>query len=301
MKRMNLMVGLSFVTLLFCIGVQNASAISNSITISGFLTDSDNNPVTGTFAAEVDFYADQTTTTMIVAATTTTLTVSEGVFSFILGVPNQLLAMNQVWYSLSIDTDQNGLDPDDLFGERFQITSVPCALSTQPVNSFEPIPYVCSNGGTSSGNLFLTPFTTPSGGVEFTKIGIYLNGLGKVSFGLYDTSGTAVVRSPLIILSPNADTYEIPLSSVLQPSTMYYIGLGCNTNGLRYSSSSPPLIRAGGYGAIFDVVVDGMVPPSFNPASYVPWTDPLMNPYGIETNPEFLGFYMPTAISFIKD
>jgi len=42
MIRMNLVVGLSSVTLLLCIGVQNASAIPNTISISGFLTDENN-------------------------------------------------------------------------------------------------------------------------------------------------------------------------------------------------------------------------------------------------------------------
>ena len=290
MKCTNLVVGLSFMTMLLCLGIPNASAIPNSITISGFLTDSDNNPVTGNFSSQVDFYADQTTTTIIATVTTTTLTVSEGVFSFILVLPKPLVIMSQAWYSLAIDTDQNGLDPSDLFGNRFQITSVPYALSAQPTNYYLPYPPTSETWNPTSNELLLTPFSTPPGGVEFTKISInaYNNGPEPQTFsiGVYDSSGHSVCISQPIILpickyNDSYDVVEIPISGILQPSSNYFMGLGSTYGEFQegdqgcvvVSGSYIPPIIGGGCGVINNVVINGIVPASFNPSNYIAITD----------------------------
>jgi len=285
MKCTNLVVRLSFVILLLCIGVQNSSAIPNSITISGYLTDGDNNPVTGNFASQVNFYADQTTTTIIATVTTTTLTVSEGVFSFILVLPTPLITMSQAWYSLAIDTDQNGLDSNDLFGSRFQITSVPYALSAQPTNYYLPYPSIGITTTLTSNSLLLTPFSTPPGGVQFTKISIIVFGgntdiVNQFSIGIYDNLGQNVcISQPVVysgtIMMGSAKTIEVPISGTLQPSSQYYMGLGTNCNyGTQFFSGTfiPPII-GNGCGIINNVVINGMVPASFNPSNYIAISD----------------------------
>ena len=99
------------------------------------MVDSFDNPTTGTFASQIIFYGTQTSTTTL-QTIKGTMSVVAGVFAQSISPAEAVISLSEVWYTLAIDIDMDGIDASDLFGDRFQVTSVPFALSSQASTYF---------------------------------------------------------------------------------------------------------------------------------------------------------------------
>src|SRR5262249_49352099 len=125
-------------------------AIPAHIYISGTLTDGNGRPpmfkdeqgrtTEPKLAAHIQFFSSDTNQLVAADILTTTSQVIEGVFNIPVLLTDELLALDQLWYSLAIDADRNGLDSNDQFEGRFRIVSVPFALTAKPVKFFDTQP-----------------------------------------------------------------------------------------------------------------------------------------------------------------
>ena len=259
---------------LFMAAHGSASAIPPRIIVSGYLETDAGVSLNGTFDCEITFFETATITSSIDSQTTETQAV-RGVFAISVTVPEEILTLDEVWYSLAIDTNLNGLDEADLFEGRFQIASVPFSLSTQPADFFATHggyspDKVTAMGAADLDDLMVCPFITPSSGVVFDKMSVFFKP-GSVpvrcSIAIYDRDGNAVASSGEIILAPGSPLItEVSVSGTLLPSTLYYTGWGTNSDqgpGIR----QPPLPALSTCGRVLNVVVNGIVPQSFSPAA----------------------------------
>jgi hypothetical protein len=262
-----------------------AFAIPQAITVSGYMEDSAANPVNGNFAYEVKFYADQTTTTLLGDAKSTT-TIASGVFAIVCAIPEQMLVLDTAWYSLAIDTDRNGLGDQDLFQDRFQITAVPYALTGEPAPFYTTNPASAINVSPWPNALFVSPFYTGAGGVKFRKMSCRgawepnsPNDLTSAlfTFGIYDSSGHAVVISKPIIVAPNTGilSMEAAVSGKLKPSKLYYAAWSVNHG---FQVMGPWQQPIPGDGQVKGVVTNGQIPTSFDPAKIEPLGGNYVNP-----------------------
>lgn len=259
-------------------------AIPDAITVSGTLQDETGGWVEGVYPWHVKFYASSEEETVLASAGSssgeTVTTVSQGVFAItIKPVPDQIVERDEVWYSLAMDLNQNGFGPEDEFQTRFQITSVPFSLSAQPVGFFvtNTVTSFLSSSDFPTTQLRLGGFATPPGGVDFSQMSMRLRNQAAVaartSFGVYDTSGTLLYSTGEIIIPSGYDAvHTASVSGRLQPSTFYYAGWGVNQPAVVVNSYEGPPIP-GAAGTIPGVVVNGMIPSSFDPAAMVAITD----------------------------
>lgn len=111
-----------------------------TINIQGGLAASGGGPVTGTHAFRVRFFTVAVGGTAIGSATGNATFSDGGRYSITVTPPAAILASNEVYYELAIDTADDGLDPSDTFSNRVQIHSVPFALLAQNANSLGGTP-----------------------------------------------------------------------------------------------------------------------------------------------------------------
>ncbi|MEN6625831.1 MAG: hypothetical protein ABFD69_06330 [Candidatus Sumerlaeia bacterium] len=280
------------VMIYFTMFVNRAYAIPNTINISGYIEDTNRTPIDGTFDFQVKFYTTETTTSFLCDISSTTAVIS-GVFAIPITLPSALLTLDDVWYSLAIDTNRDGLNDQDLFNGRFQITAVPYALSGKPAPFFSTHPPLGVQNGLFappeySTYLHVSPFVTPPGGVEFSKMStkIRLTTLPTsdsliCSFGIYDTSGTVVVSSgPIVIKETGIHIIQVKAMGKLEPSKLYYTGVGCNY-GDHFLVDRSPGAPVPGEGLIANVVSNGMIPESFNPNTIKEYPSIFVIPTGI--------------------
>ena len=257
--------------------VQDETGYRNLIKLSSmaYLETDAGVSLNGTFDCEITFFETATITSSIDSQTTETQAV-RGVFAISVMVPEEMLTLDEVWYSLAIDTNLNGLDEADLFEGRFQIASVPFSLSTQPADFFATHggyspDKVTAMGAADLDDLMVCPFITPPSGVVFDKMSVFFEAAAAVpvrcSIAIYDRDGNAVASSGEIILAPGSPLItEVSVSGTLLPSTLYYTGWGTNSDqgpGIR----QPPLPALPTCGRVLNVVVNGIVPQSFSPAT----------------------------------
>lgn len=256
-------------------GMTGVWAIPNSISISGYLANTGDVPVAGNFAFRVTFYATQTTTTQL-GFTNGMTDVRSGIFDLAVEPPEALLTLNEAWYTLAIDTNSNGVDANDMFADRFKISSVPFALATKPVDYFAPYT-INSTGmrGFTSGNephLSVLAFTTPPGGVEFTKLQFeitYVSFGGTVddrySVGIYDRNGQLVCQTGVHQVAETEGTAKsFNIAGHLRGSEKYYIGYAVGNYLVSTPSVNLPPVPEGGF--VRNVVTNAQLPTSFNPA-----------------------------------
>lgn len=209
-------------------------AIPPEVAVTGYLTEgAPPTPVTGNFALRVIFYDSQACTHSL-ATVTTAATVQEGVLNATIKLPEDLLGCEELWYKVDLDRDGNGFDVSDRFGETVRLTSVPYALSAQPVRYFE------SHGGqggynqfgaqsseNTPGRIVLAPFTTPAGGVKFNRIAASFgfDSTAATSFGVYDAQGNLIYCSPKLTGPRPASVLAFEVKGRLRPSTIYYTAL----------------------------------------------------------------------------
>ena len=250
----------------FILGLQ-CFAIPTQITLSGFATEDTDLPLDGTFVWEVQFYNTIDSVTLIYSTTGTTV-VDEGVFQILLKAPDEILTLDEVWYRLALDTDLDGIEEDDFFVDRFQMTSVPFALSGQASQMFTTgISDSIQGLGAASTifeDLILAPFSTPAGGVTFNRMSTYMDGWGTTcSFGIYSASGERLYTSGPINLN-GMGLRTISVEGKLKPSTVYYAGWASDGEVSNIHTLSAQPIP--GFGSIPDLAPGGIIPATFDPA-----------------------------------
>ena len=230
-----------FAVFVILVSIAPAFAIPGTISISGMLYDENGDPliyyeevyggrspIRVTLDAKIDFYTTETSETPTSTLQTTTTTY-KGPFNIRFAPPDELLTSNELWYELSIDTGQDGLDASDLFEDRFQVSSVPYALSAKPFPLFTTHVGYKTLGAAMMDRMQVAPFITPPGGVRFNTMttSIKIEAHDQCSFGIYDHEGKLVISTGLV---ETEDTgyegfLEIPVDEVtLQPSQVYFTG-----------------------------------------------------------------------------
>ena len=285
-----------------------AWSIPNSITVSGYLEDEDGAPIEGEFPWEIRFYSTETTTTALSVIAWDSPTSPPALAKCVLGlfeiiidpVPEVLMRLDEVWYSLAIDIGLDGLNADDLFEDRFRITSVPFALTgqvtdyfvTHEVSGFTHVTslFECAyvEGMDRSelvDDMILCSFSTPAGGVKFDSMYVLLNHSSgpditpsRVSFGIYDTKGTRIVSTGVIDVETGSERIaEIKVRGHLNPSTVYYAAWGTNHPEDMQTSGyyKPPIPTAAG--RVPDIVDNGLIPDRFDPEN-IQFNLPPLNP-----------------------
>ncbi len=271
----------------------SATANADLISIGGTLEITD--PITsetvslaGVFDWQLVFYQDLTTTTQIGAISSGTLLSASGVFSIEVDVSGAIIALPEVWYELAVDIDQDGIDSQDWFTERFKIVPVPYALTGTATEFF-----ITHSGGmpgfgvgaNPSTRLNVSPFMTPAGGVRFNTMSMRSQATpGIFSFGIYDANGVGVALSPAFNLVPNPSgtvvlLHEFPISGFLQPSSLYYTGWTASSDTMNIVPAPTPPIN--GYGIVTIPESGGLVPTSFDPNQITDTTWVLSLPVGL--------------------
>lgn len=107
-----------------------------TVNIHGSLVDSGGNPLAGVRACLVRFYDAEVYGAQLGGDLTVTVAVSSGgLFNLPVVLSPEVLAADEVWYTLGIDTDAppDGNAEDDFFPERIRVHSVPFALEAGTV------------------------------------------------------------------------------------------------------------------------------------------------------------------------
>ena len=252
-------------------------SIPSVISITGSLKDSQGNPISGNFATEIKFYATETGTTVL-DTVITTAQVTSGVFNITFTPPDSIMMVDDIWYSLAIDSNSNGLDSSDLFANRFRITSVPYSLSTPPLNYFNTFGGIAHGveiylmpDGYPCEDMCVVPFVSPPGGVEFNKMSILVYGYETVyfSFGIYDENGYLLYYSGKHLLQQSKGYLNVNVTGKLLPSKKYYVGFGYYADdpndslNIGFATQGP---SAPNWGWLHNVVGFGVIPSWFNPA-----------------------------------
>lgn len=258
-----------------------ASAIPSTISVSGRI-DGNARAIDGTFTAQIDFFETKTSTT-VVSTQTASITVTSGVFSASIEVPDTLLALDSLYYSVAIDLDGNGIDAGDTFEDRFEVTSVPYSLGarpapvflTAPVQTFPTIPAQLVN------DIQVVDFVTPPGGLRFSHMSLaHVAGAGAgavtFSYGIYDETGVMVAGPATVSFNgPRAWTindFNMP-EMQLPPNKRYYAAFATNSASVQVPSSFGTSIPFG-RGFIPDGAPGGVLPATFNPETLVTNPDP---------------------------
>ena len=269
------------------VGLSGVGWANPGLWISGRLLDANGNPIhyyAGTgesryeikvnLGAQIVFY-DSETTQSSTSTLDTTAEANEGYFNISFILPGSLLAKNQIYYTLAIDADQNGLTSADLFAGRFQIGAVPFALSTQPSHSFMTHVGRVSDAGSFPQDRWqvmrVAPFEAPAGGVEFNKMNTYITQINPnvtFTFGIYDAQGKLVVSSGPIVNKDtliNAAYIEIKLPQVirLEPTKIYYTGYATSNYGVDLAGGVRPANPV--MGEVTLLTNNGSIPASFDP------------------------------------
>lgn len=269
-------------------------AAPREMTISGFLEDEASGPMTGTFPAEIQFYADKDESVPPVATRQTTVSVEDGVFTMSIPIPDEILILDSAWYSLAVDHDGDGFEPEETFDDLFQISSVPYALASRPATLFTshgaiPKSNFALTSFHAGSRLFVAPFETPPTGVEFDLMMIYGGNTETVynvftetsynafNFGVYDRFGEMIYSTMnetyYTIGSSSYGSAPIRMVSVegrLAPSTWYYTawGLGQASTSLQMADTISHALPS--FGTVPEAVSNGVLPEEFDPLDIEP-------------------------------
>ena len=276
-------------------GLSGAGWATPRLGVSGRLLDASGNPiryyegtgpsrheVTVNLTSQLKFYDSETGQTPMHTLATTAEAMG-GYFSIYFTLPGPVLLKDQIYYTLAIDADRNGLTSNDLFTGRFQIGAVPFALSAQPSHNF-----TTHGGKVGSGYGYgrpghpedllvmkVAPFETPSGAVEFNKMNILVGMVPagtKFTFGIYDEQGQIVVSSGLISVKDVSITnayLDVKLSQTikLEPAKIYYTGYASSNVSFDVPTGNTPVSPV--IGDIPLSTNNGSIPNSFNPSTLV--------------------------------
>ena len=152
----------------------------DTISIQGQVSTASGLPVTGTHGYRVQFFNDATVDAQLGADIDGSVTFAEdGRFAISVVPPGEALAIANLWFALYLDTDDNGIDAADLFGDRIRVESVPFAhrakaasevawdaVSSVPPGFADGIDNVGGGGGPSGSVFDVTDFGATGNGTD---------------------------------------------------------------------------------------------------------------------------------------
>jgi hypothetical protein len=119
------------------------------------------------------------------------------------------------------------------------------------------------------GDLQVVPFLTPATGVRFNRFSSLFNVFStnaQVTVAVYDSQGHLIVRSDKTLLPSGAHLTVFPVSTtVLNPSSLYYVAWTSNDGSLYTPDTSAPGVP--GVGFVNNIVTNAVCPNSFDPAN----------------------------------
>ncbi|MBX3729006.1 MAG: hypothetical protein KF858_07455 [Candidatus Sumerlaeia bacterium] len=220
-------------------------------TLSGVLQDGQGNPLPNDWnvPTQLVFYATETSETDLETVDATS-DILRGIFTAQVPFPNALLVYDEIWYTLAIDTNRDGIDAGDLFEGRFRIAQVPLAVATSALDQFDIAGGTPIGGVTPSweaNKLHLREFRTPPSGVVFNRIvSPYHTAAEPIvlcNIGIYNSGGELVyTTNPFLGEYINTYTtphhyYSIPVEGTLEPNTVYYAAFTTTSSVLAYSTN----------------------------------------------------------------
>ena len=272
-------------------GLSGVGWATPQLGVSGRLLDASGNPIhyyegTGinrqevkvNLTSQLKFYDSATNLTPLYTLSTTAEAMG-GYFSIYFTQPGSVLLKDQIYYTLAIDTDRNGLTSSDLFSGRFQIGAVPFALTAQPSHSFTTHGGKVNSGIKSGYQVMKTaPFETPAGGIEFNKMNIWISNASagcSFTFGIYDEQGKIVASSGQIDVKDASisNAYlevKLPQTIKLEPAKIYYTGVASSGDGRLVNFPSGLTPGDPVMGDVSLATSDGSIPSSFDPGKIVP-------------------------------
>lgn len=201
-------VAVTFVALVLVQAVTFAAP--STISVQGMLSNGSGNPITGAFPYRIQFYDASTGGNTLGGAIDGSVNVSsEGRFSISITPPSEILVEGgEVWYELFIDTDNNGIDPADVFGSRIKIDSVPYSMRSSTAESVEWSSIAGMPGGFSDG---VDDYGSSVSLFNVKDYGANGNGSGDDTAGVQAAINAAKAAGGGIVFLP-AGTY--PVSSL---------------------------------------------------------------------------------------
>ena len=146
----------------------NANAggtLKTQLNISGTAADSVGNPISGIKAYRVRFYNAAEAGLQLGTDQIGSVTLSaEGVFNIPIDPPLEVATLPDVWYELALDTNDDGIDANDVFAERVPIHGVPFAHNADLLGGQDGSYYLDSanlTGTVPSARLSLTDIDIP--------------------------------------------------------------------------------------------------------------------------------------------
>lgn len=178
------------------------------------------------------FYATETSETGLETVNATS-DILRGIFTAQVPFPNALLVYEEIWYTLAIDTNRDGIDEGDHFEGRFRIAHVPMAVVTAVQDRFD-IGRIASRGYMSSrfgsNEVHIREFRTPPSGIVFNRIvSPYMDPLTDATLcnvGLYNSSGHLVYETGPFLAQHTLSLhrfYSVPVDGALNPNETYYV------------------------------------------------------------------------------
>lgn len=203
-------------------------------TLSGVLQDGQGNPLPNDWnvPTQLVFYATETSETDLETVDATS-DILRGIFTAQVPFPNALLVYDEIWYTLAIDTNRDGLDEGDLFEGRFRIAHVPLAVATAVQDRFD-IGRISSRGfvGSSFGanEVNIREFRTPPSGIVFNRIvSPYLDLQTEATLcnvGLYNSAGHLIHETGPFLAQHTSSphrVYSVPVEGELNANEVYYV------------------------------------------------------------------------------
>lgn len=265
----------------FCFLLLAPASQGQAISLGGLLQDAQGNPIdiSGSFAIRVVYYETEQATVPL-ATVNGMASVSRGVFTASVQYPSVLYAYTEVWYEVAIDTDGDGIDPEDFFDTRFKIASAPSALTGIPFKMLDSHGGVGSSaigsGYTSitSNRLHLSLCTAPPSSIQFDEAAFELYGWGSINnVGIYNFEGNLLYQTgPFYKPFSNPRRVVMPLEGMFLPSTQYFIGV--TSTGNPDSTATRIRIATGGQwpyqdsGANLITTTNGEIPTQFVPQAH---------------------------------
>ncbi len=158
---------LGLVSLFFSFSSPAQLSLKSQLNIGGTASDAIGNPITGPKDYRIRFFDAVTGGAQLGPDVIGSVTLSAGgVFNIPLEPPADVATLDNVWYELALDTEEDGIDADDVFGQRLPVYGVPYAHNASLLNG-QPGGYYLNAGNLTgtvpSSALSLTDADVPDG------------------------------------------------------------------------------------------------------------------------------------------
>jgi len=151
---------LGFVSLFFSFSSPAQLSLKSQLNIGGTASDAIGNPIVGPKDYRIRFFDAATGGAQLGSDVIGSVTLSAGgIFNIPLESPADVATLDNVWYELALDTEEDGIDADDVFGQRLPVYGVPYAHNASLLNG-QPSGYYLEAGNLTG--------TVPSGALNLT-------------------------------------------------------------------------------------------------------------------------------------